>query len=104
MSRTCNECKFCYKQDTGYSNYTVLETEISCLKKLNPGLPKDEEYRPAGGDPVLAFAIQCSGYVEGEPLYIDCEQENVPYPNDKSEASFYTEDTDVIAAFDAYNA
>jgi len=97
----CTKCKFLLKQDTGYSNYTVLDTELECLKGLNPNLPKTEEYRPQGGD--HALKLECAGFSAGEPLEIDCDQDAVPYPRpeDRSVASFYTDDAEVIAAYAA---
>ena len=102
--RRCETCKFLYKQDQGYSNYTVTETVLNCLKMLNPSLPKDEDYRPEGGDPALAFGATCVSYAAGEPLMIDCEHEAAPYdgPDGRNIASYYTDDAEVIAAFEAY--
>lgn len=102
--RRCETCKFLYKQDAGYSNYTVLETVLHCLKKLNPAMPKDEEYRPEGGDPAFAFGETCDGYAEGEGLHIDVDHDEVPFPisEGRSIVSYYTEDPEIVAAFGAY--
>lgn len=36
---SCATCKFLYGQDTGYSNYTVTDTDIHCALERNPHLP-----------------------------------------------------------------
>jgi hypothetical protein len=41
---SCVGCQYMYFQDTGYSNYTVLETEVRCALDLNPNLPADKPY------------------------------------------------------------
>lgn len=41
---SCIGCKYLYKQDRGYSNYTVEETEVLCALNLNPSLPASEPF------------------------------------------------------------
>jgi len=38
---SCLQCKFLFTRDTGYSNYTVEDTELHCVLKLNPKLPAE---------------------------------------------------------------
>jgi hypothetical protein len=76
--KTCEECKYCFQRDYGYSNWTVEGVIINCLLKMNPGFPKDRFY---GGDPALLFAEQCSRFVRGEPVDVDVEQEEGPLEN-----------------------
>jgi hypothetical protein len=38
---SCLQCKFLFTRDTGYSNYTVEDTEMHCVLKLNPKLPAE---------------------------------------------------------------
>ncbi len=40
----CNDCRFFATNDSGYSNYTVMETEAHCLLNLNPHLPAEASY------------------------------------------------------------
>lgn len=98
----CEDCKFLYKQDEGYSNYTVTDTTLHCLKNLNPAMPKDEDYRPQGGDPALAFGETCAGFSAGEGLHIDPEREDAPDDDSQSIAPHYTDDEEIIAAFNSY--
>lgn len=41
---SCIGCKFLYKEDSGYSNYTVEETTVNCAIRRNPNLPSSEPY------------------------------------------------------------
>lgn len=41
MSNSCLQCKFLFTRDTGYSNWTVEDTELHCVLKLNPNLPAE---------------------------------------------------------------
>ena len=76
--RSCVGCKFLYSQDSGYSNWTVEETEILCAKKRNPNLPaseawdwkKDEDNWPATKD------SRCDLYAPGEMIQLDVDGEN----------------------------
>jgi hypothetical protein len=50
---SCLECAYLYFQDTGYSNYTVEDTEVRCALNRNPHLPADKPYdwyMPPGTD------------------------------------------------------
>jgi hypothetical protein len=70
--KKCTDCKYCIKQDTGYSNYTVTGMNIDCLLSLNPDLPTDEWYREAKE---LDFAEKCAKFTEGEPVFIDVDHD-----------------------------
>ena len=41
---SCLQCAYVYFQDTGYSNYTVEDTEAHCALDRNPNLPKDKPW------------------------------------------------------------
>lgn len=41
---SCVGCQYMYMHDTGYSNYTVLNTEVRCALDKNPNLPADAPY------------------------------------------------------------
>ena len=68
----CTDCKYCYTQDTGYSNYTVMGTDVMCLKKKHPNGCFDLFYGDSKG---LDFAEKCDDFTEGERLDIDCDME-----------------------------
>lgn len=97
----CTTCKFFFRKEYGYSNYTVTDVELDCLKGLNPGLSKNEEFVRGGVDPVLMFGATCPSYVKGYPLEIDVDMEQVPYPlpDGRSPASYYTDDQEVLDAY-----
>lgn len=105
--RRCYNCKFYYKHDRGYSNYTVESTEVNCLLNKNPNLDDtDEGYSWETKDHAfMRVAESCDGFARGEPLTIDCDEEAAPYkkPTGHNLASFYTDDADVIAAFDKWD-
>ena len=75
MKRCCTTCKFCLLADSGYSNYTVLETMVHCLRKLNPKLPAEDSY---GNEDhaVNKFAETCDSYVAAKPLHLDVDGED----------------------------
>jgi hypothetical protein len=74
MSTPCDACRFCVEQDEGYSNYTVEGVTIKCAKGLHPDGDFDRWY---GEDKRLNAVVDCSGYVEGEPLDLDVEGYNL---------------------------
>jgi len=104
--RRCYNCKFYYRHDRGYSNYTVEDTEVNCLLRKNPHLDDTSEGYSWETDDheFMRVAEGCCDFVAGEPLTIDCDEESAPYdrPDDRNLASYYTQDHQVIAAFDAY--
>ena len=97
VSKSCVGCKYLFRQDTGYSNYTVLETEIDCIRNRNSNLPQNEPYDwkedaaednwPATND------SRCELYAEGPQVYLDCDGEEKPED--------FTTDAEVLAAFAA---
>lgn len=44
LKKRCDNCKFFMTQDDGYSNYTVENTIVNCLKNNNPYFPCSESY------------------------------------------------------------
>ena len=83
--KTCNNCKYSITFDNGYSNWTVMGTDIACLHNLNPSFPMDLGYELPKE---LKFADECPNYMEGEPIHIDCDNENGDYEN-------YTDDLEL---------
>lgn len=41
---SCLGCAYLYFQDQGYSNWTVEETQVACIKDANPNLPAREPW------------------------------------------------------------
>ena len=87
----CTDCKYCYQQDTGYSNYTVMGTDVECLKKKHPDGCFDLFY---GEDKRIDFAEKCGDFVEGEGLYIDCDME-------LGDIDSYTNDPEIKELYEA---
>lgn len=87
MEKLCTHCALCYRQDSGYSNYTVEETEISCLLDLNPHFPATESYLwETEQSKEVRIAQKCKSYRNGEPIHIDVERES------GNDIRFYTKD------------
>jgi hypothetical protein len=95
MDKTCVGCKFLYAHDSGYSNWTVLDTDIKCAKDKNPNLPAEEPYDwikpPEGTDNWKATKeSRCELYAAGEMVHLDVDGETGP--------ADCTDDAEVIAA------
>lgn len=43
-NKRCYNCKWFVTVDDGYSNYTVIDTIVHCLQKLNKNFPMSESY------------------------------------------------------------
>jgi hypothetical protein len=67
-------CKFAIHADFGYSDYTTEGTTLFCAKKLHPAGDFDQFY---GEDLRMHFAIDCSGFEEGEGPCVSVERSNV---------------------------
>jgi len=73
----CTKCKFLLASDSGYSNYTVEETDLDCLKGFNKDLPAAESYRfETEQSGVNTIAENCPHYTEGEGTHIDVDRED----------------------------
>ena len=98
--RRCNNCKFFMTEDHGYSNYTVEETTVHCLKKANQYFPAEESYSweiPGAPDyPQLAVAATCSHYKEGEGMVFDVDGEVT--------IDDYANDAELVEAYNVYQA
>lgn len=85
----CTECKFLLAVDSGYSNYTVEETDLDCLKGFNERLPATESYRfETESSDVNAIAEACPHYRKGDGTHIDVDREDGDETN-------YNDDPDV---------
>lgn len=97
--KRCNNCKFFMTQDTGYSNYTVMETTVDCIKKANQYFPCDEsyswEYEPKKEFKELQVAENCSHYKKGEGIHFDVDGEIT--------IEDYKNDTELVEAYNKFN-
>ena len=81
MDNSCIGCKYLYKRDSGYSNYTVAETVVDCAVDRNPHLPADEPYNwtTGGGDQWPATnQSRCERYEAGPTVHLDVDGEVGP--------------------------
>ena len=85
----CTNCKYCYLQDAGYSNYTVEGTEFYCLKKQHPSDGFDVWF---GKDERLEHAGECKSFSAGEVLMIDVDMID-------GDISNYTDDPEIIELY-----
>jgi hypothetical protein len=77
---SCVGCKFLYRQDDGYSNYTVTDSEVRCALDKNPNLPapfpydwiQDVDNWPRTG------ASRCERYGPGPFIELDVDKEVGP--------------------------
>ena len=96
--KRCNNCKFFMTQDEGYSNYTVLETIVNCLKRKNQYFPCEESYSWLSQDSEdykqLQVAENCEEYKECHGIQIQFDVEGEATIDD------YSDDNELV---DAYN-
>jgi hypothetical protein len=69
---SCLTCKFCFKADSGYSNYTVEDTSIDCFLNANPHFPVGEYY---GNFDEKAVSFDCAKFQKGEQIHFDVDGE-----------------------------
>lgn len=107
-SRSCLRCKYLFTWDTGYSNYTMEDTDAHCVLCRNPkladGTPLPDEvrkYQPmSAADSTRIWGYRwmependtwyatqdgrCELYVrnESEPHHIDCEGDDIVTPEE----------------------
>ena len=86
----CYNCKFFACQDTGYSNWTVEETEIYCLKKHFNAIPESYSWRNRDDiekdNDLFKKAETCQDYKFSETqawFDVDGETTNEDYKDDK---------------------
>jgi hypothetical protein len=72
--KSCEQCKFCIREDHGYSNWTVEGTYIHCAKGLHPEDGFDRFY---GEDERLYFAENCSSFTPGLALDLDVDGDEI---------------------------
>ncbi len=102
--RSCEQCRWCFLEDHGYSNWTVEGTQVYCLQTRHPsGLDGfDRWYGEPDSDGnanSLFFAEQCEGFQPGEPIHCDVEKERQYDKNSNDRPDpwwhYYTEDLEV---------
>ena len=79
--KRCCDCKFWATQDSGYSNYTVLETEVHCLKKHFEPVEESYSWNYGGRDPkndheFLKQAENCEDFKKGDGISLDVDGGN----------------------------
>lgn len=97
LDQSCLGCKFLYRQDRGYSNWTVEETEALCAHDANPNLPANEpwDWTTGGGDNwPKTNRSRCVRYSAGKQVGLDVDGE--VHPRD------CTDDPETIAAVCAH--
>ena len=107
MSNACLQCKFLFTRDTGYSNWTVEDTELHCVLKLNPNLPAEipdvvrydanfnNKWMQADNDKWHATKnSRCDKYVhtDDDPPHIDCDGDDIMGIEDAEKHFFRTGD------------
>lgn len=92
--KSCVGCKFLYARDTGYSNYTVMDTDIECALNLNRNLPASEPYdrREDPDNWTATKESRCERYAKGPMVHLDVDGEVT--------AANSTDDPEVIEAID----
>src|SRR5690606_8248218 len=78
---SCAKCKFLYRQDRGWSNWTVEETEVLCSRNRNPNLPAREpwDWDCLGDDNwPLTNQSACELFAAGAQVSLDVEGETHP--------------------------
>ena len=82
MSKSCVGCKWLYRHDFGYSNYTVMETKVLCAQDKNQNLPADDPYdwvEDADKDNwKKTNESRCELYSSGPMVYLDVDGETGP--------------------------
>lgn len=86
---SCLQCKFLFTRDTGYSNWTVEDTDLHCVLRLNPKLPAEipDEVKDYSGKWMRAENDKwhatkdgrCDKYVhtDNDPPHIDCDGDDI---------------------------
>lgn len=90
---SCLQCKFLFTRDTGYSNWTVEDTDLHCVLKLNPKLPDEipDEVRRYKGHSDYGWMRadndkwhatkdgRCDKYqhTDNDPPHIDCDGDEI---------------------------
>lgn len=103
MSKSCLMCRWIVLRETGYSNYTVEDTDAHCVMGRNPMLPAEipdevRDYKEVPGKGYVNMWLmgpdndewhatrnsRCELYQGGhdEPVIIDVEGDDIPENDD----------------------
>lgn len=85
--RTCVNCIICYRQDEGYSNYTVTDSVIGCFLNHFGEFDANSTNLEWESNKHL-YAESCKAYEEGEMWYLDVDGEE-PRPSDEQIAIWH---------------
>lgn len=100
MGTSCRHCIWLFTRDTGYSNWTVLDTEMHCARRMNPRLPAKLPSAVQSGSrdqPALdkwhaTRNGRCQDFRREPPdvplpfHHIDCDGEEIPTPEQTVDA------------------
>lgn len=81
MSTSCSGCQWMYFQDTGYSNYTVMDTYVDCMLEKNPNFPADMPWdwnmEPEKDNWPATNSSRCEEYLAGESYHLDVDGDEI---------------------------
>lgn len=70
---SCKDCKMLLREDSGYSNWTVVDVTLSCMKKINPLMPCNDSADKLGE--ALDFGNNCQEKIPGYGPWFDVDGE-----------------------------
>jgi hypothetical protein len=77
----CESCRYCARQDTGYSEYTITGQDVWCLLKLNPDMPTNSDVITREDirrfEAALAFGETCEKHTDGAGVWLDINGDGV---------------------------
>lgn len=84
----CSECRHCAVMDTGYSNWTVMDTVATCMSDIHPQREwAVDAWGPLRDLPGDGFAATCPSFMpEGPGLHSNVDQDEVDMWTDEARA------------------
>lgn len=84
---SCVGCKYLYRKDEGYSNYTVTDVEVRCAldRNLNLPAPLPYDWIQDGDNWPRTNASRCERYGPGPFIALDVDQEVGPADSSNDE-------------------
>ena len=93
--KSCNNCKWLMLCDDGYSNYTVTETNASCLKGHFSDVEESYSWKRNPDHPFHKIGNSCPDFKESETqLHFDVDGETII--ND------YADDLELVEAYNNF--
>lgn len=71
-NQRCGNCKYLIVEDRGYSNYTVTDTYLMCLKNADDRFPCPDYYIHESDDPYF-WGQECKQFEFGKPIHLDVD-------------------------------